>query len=119
MTDKTQLKTFITDFISLNNDEEILKTKLKNLKMKKDKIHDVIINYMSNNDILDKEIIFEQNKIKCSSSKTTESISKKLILERLKIFLKDENIATQATTYIYSDRNSTQKLSLKVSNIKK
>ena len=119
MTDKTQLKAFITDFISLNNEEEIMKTKIKNLKMKKDKAHDEIVNYMSNNDILDKEIIFEQNKIKCASSKITDSISKKLIFERLKIFLKDENVANQATTFIYSNRNSTQKISLKVINIKK
>ena len=119
MTDKNQLKQFINDFITLNKEEEIYKEKMKNLKTKKDKIHDTIINYMSNNDILDKEIIFENNKIKCGSSKTTESITKKLIFERLKQFLKDENLATQATNYIYSDRNSSQKLILKILDLKK
>lgn len=119
MSDKSQLKHFISEFISLNNEEENLKNKIKNLKTKKDKIHDSIVNYMSNNDILEKEIIFDQNKIKCSSSKVTESITKKLILTRLKQFLKDDKIANDATDFIYAERNSTQKLSLKVSNIKK
>lgn len=119
MTDKNQLKQFINDFITLNKEEEIYKEKIKNLKTKKDKIHDTIINYMSNNDILDKEIIFENNKIKCGSSKTTESITKKLIFQRLKEFLKDENLATQATNYIYNDRNSSQKLVLKIFDLKK
>ena len=103
----------------MNKEEEIYKEKIKNLKIKKDKIHDTIINYMSNNDILDKEIIFENNKIKCGSSKTTESITKKLIFQRLKEFLKDENLATQATNYIYNDRNSSQKLVLKILDLKK
>ncbi len=118
-TDKTQLKALFTDIISLENEEEILKEKMKNLKMKKDKAHDIYINYMSNNDILDKEILFGQYKIKCSSSKIIESISKKRITEQLKIFLKDENLANQATACIYNDRNSTQKISLKIINIKK
>ena len=119
MSEKSQLKLFISEFITLDKEECIYKDKIKNLKNKKEKIHDNIVNYMSNNDILDKEIIFENNKIKCTSSKITESITKKLILERLKLFLKDENLANQATNFIYSDRNSSQKLSLKISNIKK
>ncbi len=119
MSEKSQLKLFISEFITLDKEENIYKDKIKNLKNKKDKIHDNIVNYMSNNDILDKEIIYENNKIKCASSKITESITKKLILERLKLFLKDENLANQATNFIYSDRNSSQKLSLKISNIKK
>lgn len=119
MSEKTQLKQIISDFINLDKEENIYKDKIKNLKNKKEKIHDSIVNYMSNNEILDKEIIFENNKIKCASSKITESITKKLILERLKVFLKDENIANKATNFIYSDRNSSQKYSLKISNIKK
>ena len=119
MSEKSQLKLIIGEFVSLDKEENIYKDKIKYIKNKKEKIHDSIVNYMSNNDILDKEIIFENNKIKCASSKTTESITKKLIFERLKLFLKDENVATQATNFIYSDRNSTQKYSLKISNIKK
>ena len=118
MTDKTQLKSFIYELISLNKEEIILKNKLNELKPKKDKIQDTIVNYMSNNDILDKDIILENNKIKCTSSKTTESITKKLILNKLTEFLKNEEIAQKATNYIYNDRNSTQKLSLKISNLK-
>lgn len=119
MANKSELKSYISEYINIDKEENVYKDKLKNIKNKKTKIHDFIINYMSNNDILDKEIIFDDNKIKCSSSKISESITKKLILERLKLFLKDENLATQATNFIYSDRNSSQKLSLKLSNIKK
>ena len=50
--------------------------------------------------------------------KTQDNITKKLIYERLKIFLKSEVMATDATNFIYSDRNSNQKPIIKISNIK-
>ena len=50
--------------------------------------------------------------------KTQDNITKKLIYERLKIFLKSESVATDAINFIYSDRNSNQKPIIKISNIK-
>ena len=46
---------------------------------------------MNDNDFLDKEIIFDKNKLKCTNFKTQESITKKLILDRLKKFLNNED----------------------------
>ena len=116
---KEDLKHNLTLYLKLKDEENELKSKINKLKSKSDDIHDSILNYMNEKEILDKELIFDKRKIKCTQSKISESITKKLILERLKLFLKDENLANQATNFIYSDRNSSQKLSLKISNIKK
>ncbi len=119
MTSKIELKTFISDFIHLNKQEDELKQKMKYLKTKKDKIHNSIINYMSEHDITNKDILFEDNKISCSTVKTTECITKKLIFEKLKVFLKSEDMAVKATDHIYNERQVTQKYALKISNAKK
>ena len=47
-----------------------------------------------------------------------DTITKKLINDRLKIFLKDDIMAANATNFIYSERNKTTKNYLKISDIK-
>ena len=119
MNSKNDFKTHITQFLEYNNQENQLKEKMKYIKSKKEKLHTSIINYMSENDIADKDIVFNENKISCTTTKTTECITKKLIFEKLKTFLNNENMAAKATDFIYKDRNVTEKYSLKISDIKK
>jgi hypothetical protein len=69
---------------------------------------------METNNVTNKDIIFGDRVIKYSTSNISENITKKLILERLKIFLKDENIANEAVNFIYSDRTMTKKNTLKI-----
>ena len=114
----SNLKEYIEKLISLENQELKYKTEMNNIKKEKENISNSILNYMEKNNITDKEIIYGNNKIKYSSTKIQDNITKKLIFERLKIFLKNENLATEATNFIYSDRNSIQKNYIKVSDIK-
>ena len=112
------LKDYVQKLIELEKEEEKYKNICMNLKKEKDSLNEHIIGYLESNKITNKDIIYGDKKIKYSLMKTQDNITKKLIYERLKIFLKSESVATDATNFIYSDRNSNQKPVIKISNIK-
>jgi hypothetical protein len=118
MSDSGNLKEYINKLVELESEEEKYKNILLELKKKKENVNNLIINFMEHNNITDKDIIFGDKKIKYSKMKVQECITKKLIEERLKVFLKNDLIANDATKFIYSDRNSNQKVFLKITNIK-
>ena len=115
---KNDLKNNIQEYLNLKKIENEYTQEISKLKQSYDVIENNIVSYMNSNDYLDKEIIFEKNKLKCSNTKTSETITKKYLLEKLKLFLKNEEAANQAVQFIYSSRKETNKLSLKVSDIK-
>ena len=112
------LKEYVKKLIDFEAQEEHYKSIINNIKMEKEKINDSLMSLLEENNITDKDIIFGTKKIKYTSQKITESITKKLILERLTSYLKDENVAQQATNYIYSERNASVKNYIKITNIK-
>ena len=114
----SNLKDYIEKLVSLENQEIKFKSELDNIKKEKETVSNTIINYMEKNNITDKDIMYGSSKIKYSTTKIQDNITKKLIFEKLKIFLKSENLATEATTFIYSDRNNNIKKSLKITNNK-
>ena len=116
--DKETLKTQIEELIQLEKEEEKYKNIFANFKKKKEALNENIIQFITANNIAEKDIIFGDKKIKYTSNKVQDGITKKLIFDRLNIFLKNEEHAKNATSFIYSDRNSSQKFSLKISNIK-
>jgi hypothetical protein len=119
MSETNNLKEYINKLIEIEKEEEKYKTLFSNLKKEKDTLNNLIINFMESNKITDKDIIFGDKKIKYTKTKIQDSITKKLIEDRLKIFLKSEQTAKEATNFIYSDRNSSQKTFLKIVDIKK
>jgi hypothetical protein len=112
------LKEYIEKLVELDREEEKYKNIFSNIKKEKESLNTNIINYMEKNNITNKDIIFDNKKIKYITNNVTENITKKLILERLTIFLKNEEIANEATKFIYSDRSSTKKNSLKILDAK-
>jgi phosphate uptake regulator len=112
------LKEYVKKLIEYETQEEHYKNIMNNIKKEKEKINDSLMNLLVENNITDKDIIFGDKKIKYTSQKITENITKKLILERLTSYLKDENVALQATNYIYSERNASVKNYIKITNIK-
>jgi hypothetical protein len=113
------LKEQVQKLIDLDNEEEILKKKSLQIKKKKEEVNDFIIQFLEKNNITNKDIIFGDKKIKYSTVKSTDGITKKLIYERLKVFLKDESLANDATQFIYSERNTSEKNVIKITDIKK
>ena len=108
------LKDYIEKLIELENEEEKYKTIFTNIKKEKENLNNTIMNYMEKNNITQKDIIYGNKKIKYTTNNIIENITKKLIFERLKIFLKDEKMANEATNFIYSERTSTKKNTLKI-----
>ena len=112
------LKEYVQKLIELEEQEDQYKNIMSNIKKEKEIVNNGIMAFMEENKITEKDIIFGDKKIKYTSQKTTESITKKLIQERLTTFLKSVDMAQQATNYIYSDRNSNIKNFIKITNIK-
>jgi hypothetical protein len=115
---KDDLKKHIQELLRLKNIEQEYKNKINELKGSSDNIESNIVAYMNDNDFLDKEIIFDKNKLKCSNLKTSENITKKLLFDRLNVFLRSEEKATNAVKFIYENRKVSNKLTLKISNMK-
>ena len=116
---KENLKEYVNKLLELEQEEEKMKRISGNIKKEKDQINTLIMDFMDKNNIKDKDIILGEKKITYACSKTVESITKKLILERLTQFLQNEHTAKEALNFIYSDRSNKEKYYLKISNLKK
>jgi hypothetical protein len=112
------LKEYVEKLIEIENEEEKYKNIFLKLKKEKEILNNNIMNFMEKNNVTNKDIIFGDRKIKYTTNNVAENITKKLIFERLKIYLKDEKIAADATNFIYSDRTSTKKNTIKITSIK-
>jgi len=112
------LKNNVEKLIELEKEEEKYKEYILNLKKEKEGITQNIVSFMERNKITDKDIIFGDSKIKYTQTKIQEGITKKRIHERLTMFLKNEQIAKDATDFIYSERDSKFNKSIKITNNK-
>ena len=112
------LKEYISKLLEIEKEEEKYKLLFSNFKKEKETLNNNIINLMETNNIIDKDIIFGNKKIKYMKLRVQDCITKKLINEKLKVFLKNESLGNEATNYIYSNRNSVEKKYLKISDLK-
>ena len=108
----------IKKIIDLENEEKRIKDMLNKIKEEKDNLNDNLILFMETNNITNKDIIYGDKKIKYIKTKNTEGITKKLIFYKLKQYLSDDKSATEAVEFIYSDRKSDYKTTIKIMDIK-
>jgi hypothetical protein len=108
----------IKRIIDLENEEKQLKDTLNRIKEQKDKLNDNLISFMETNNITTKDIIYGDKKIKYIRTKNTEGITKKLIYEKLKNYFQSDKSATEAIEYIYKDRQSEYKTTIKITDVK-
>ena len=88
---------------------------MSDIKKDKDGVESLIIEYMVSHSIQDKDIHIGEHVMKYGEAKSTESITKKLILEKLTEFFGGNSAeAERATEFIYSNRSSTSKPFLKL-----
>ena len=91
-------------FIELDNQIHEGREAMKLLQNKKEKCEVLILEYMKMNKMEDKEFNLTDGKLKYSMSKSTASVNKNVIQEKLELFLKNKDIANKATEYIFQDR---------------
>jgi hypothetical protein len=125
--DKDNLKTYINKLLELEKEEEKIKAISSNLRKEKENVSSYIMDFMSKNQITDKDIIFGNKKIKYTASSPQEGITKGLLLAKLTEFLKTkfsdgaeskaEETAQEAIKYIYSSRDRVEKNYLQISNM--
>ncbi len=113
--DVNEFKSTVKKFLQINEHEEKLKEEMKKLKNEKDNLENSIMKFMENNNITDRDIDVGDFKLKYSSNKKTESVTKKLIYERLVQFLQNEEKAKELLDFIYQERNSEMITSIKLS----
>jgi septal ring factor EnvC (AmiA/AmiB activator) len=113
--DVNEFKSTVKRYLQINEHEEKLKEEMKQLKNEKDSIENNIMKFMENNNITDRDIDVGDFKLKYSTSKKTEGVTKKLIYERLVQFLNNEQKAKELLDFIYQERNSEMINSIKLS----
>jgi len=118
MSSNEDFKKRIKRIVDLDDEEKKLKDELNKIKNEKEMISNDILNFMETNNITGKDIIYGKNKIKYVKLKNIENITKNLIYNKLKIYLRSESAAAEATEFIYSDRKSEYKTQIKISDIK-
>jgi hypothetical protein len=110
-----QFKNAIKEWYRCETEEKKMKEKLSEIKKNKDGVETLIIEYMVSHSIQDKDIHIGDHVMKYGEAKSTESITKKLILEKLtEFFGGNREEAERATEFIYSNRSSTSKPFLKL-----
>ncbi len=109
-----QFKNAIKEWYKCEMEEKGLKLKLSDIKKNKDGVETLIIQYMQQNKIEDKDIHIGDHILKYGETKSTEGITKKLITERLTEYFQNEQKALEVTEFIYSNRNSVSKPVLKL-----
>jgi hypothetical protein len=114
----SNLKENIQKLLDLETKEDEYKSILSQIKEEKDLLSLNIMNFMESNNIKDKDIILGNKKIKYTSSKVQENISKKYLIDKLTQYFKDQETANKLTNFIYDSRTSTQKNHLHISDIK-
>ncbi len=112
MDTKEQLVTYVKEWVSIDEEMKGLQKIMREKRQKKKELNDVLINIMKQNEI---ECFDTKNgKLLYSMNKTKQSISKKMLLETLQKYYKnDQEKANELAAYILDSRNETVKEMIK------
>ena len=105
---------FVEAMKKYENYDELIKTeqermkefqdKVKFYKEKQDNLESKIIQYITTNKLNNYDFELQHHMIKVGESKSTETVTRELVEQKLSEFLKDINLGKKATEYIYSNR---------------
>ena len=113
-----QFKKSVKKYLELYDEEEKLKEQMKAMKEEKDVLENGILQFIESHDFQDRDIVVGQYKMKYTKTKQTESVTKKFTFDRLVTYFQgDEMKAKEALDFIYNERSSTIKTSLKLNHI--
>jgi hypothetical protein len=118
--EQNQFKRTVKRYLEIRDREERIKDELKTMKDEKDNLENSILQFIEENEYQDRDIVVGDFKMKYTRTKQTETITKKYLFDKLiTYFQNDENKTKEVIDYLYNERESSTKVSLKVNSIKK
>ena len=108
------LKNNLLELLQINNSINQYKDEIDQLKKKKDNLEKNLIIYMEKNDMTNKNIIVNNQKIKYNTTKNYETFSKKYLLNKISSFLNDEHKANELVDFLYNNREIKESKSIKI-----
>ncbi len=113
-----QFKRSVKKYLELHDQEERIKEQVKEIKEEKETLENGILQFMESHDYQDRDIVVGQYKMRYTKTKQTESVTKKFTFDRLATYFQgDEMKAKEVLDFIYNERGSTVKTSLKLNAI--
>ena len=106
-----EFKDNIRQWIKLEDDLITLTNAMKDIKKKKNELSDIILKFMENNNL--KHLNTNDGKIQYTKTSINKALNKNLLLEKLSIYLKDDNKGNSAVDFILDNREKTEKVTLK------
>ena len=94
-------------YIELDNQLHEGRSAMKLIQSKKEDTEKILVQYMKQNKMEDKEFNLTDGKLKYTMSRSTAPVNREHILNRLQTYLKNKDIAAKATDYIFADRQVT------------
>jgi hypothetical protein len=113
MSVSNEFKMSIKKWVELDEKQKKIREVSTKLKKDKDKYQEYILDYMSSNNIKDKNILINDGKLCYGESKTSQTISKKYIIEKLTTYFKNETKAEEIANLLYDNREIKKKSFLK------
>ena len=108
-----EFKLSIKRWVEIDNKLKKVKELTSSLKKDKDKYQEYILDYMSNNNIKNKNILINDGKLSYTETKSQQTITKKYIIEKLTDYFKSEKKAKDIASLLYDNREVKFKSSLK------
>lgn len=103
----------IKKYVSIDNKIKSAQEVIKDLKKEKEQAADNILIYIKTNSIENVPINITGGKIKYAVSKTTAPMSKAYIKQRLAQYFKSESKAQEVVDFLYTDRETKEKETIK------
>ena len=108
-----EFKIAVKKWVEIDNEQKKIRGVSSNLKKEKDKLQIYITHFMETNDMKNKNILINDGKIQYSTSKTTQPISKKYIIEKLTKYYNNSDKAEEIASLLYDNREIRYKSNLK------
>jgi hypothetical protein len=108
-----EFKDAVKKYVQIDNERKFLSQKSSKLKKDQDNIESFILTFMESNNMTDKNILISDGKLQYNTTSTSESLTKKYLLEKLTIFFKNEKKAEECAKFLYNSRGTREKVGLK------
>lgn len=108
MDTKEQLVSYVKDWISIDEEMKQLQSVMREKRQKKKELNDILVEIMKSNEI--ECLDTKDSKLLYSINKSKKPITKKMLLETLQKFYKnDENKASELASFILESREESVK----------